>query len=84
MNEHVGSTTNGLGSASLACGILAAVLALLSPTPAVILGSLGVIFGAEARARVPHVARSQSLAGMALGGLGIVGGLAMIGAFFVV
>ncbi|MHC3473000.1 DUF4190 domain-containing protein [Streptomyces sp. 7R007] len=72
--------SNGMGTASLVLGIIAAVVFCLWPI-AIILGALALIFGFIARARAARGEATnpgQALAGIICGAAGIVLGLGMI------
>lgn len=82
-SPHMGqSRSNGIATASLVLGIIS-IIAFWAFGLGVLLGILAVIFGVMGRNRArdvpgtPHGGRAQ--AGLVLGILGIVGGLAFIG-----
>ncbi|MFD4624422.1 DUF4190 domain-containing protein [Streptomyces sp. NPDC058475] len=72
--------SNGMGTAALVLGILAAVVFCLWPL-AIVLGILGVIFGAIGRRKVRRGEATnpgQALAGIICGAVGIALGIAML------
>ncbi|MFF6998098.1 DUF4190 domain-containing protein [Streptomyces sp. NPDC008313] len=77
--------SNGMGTAGLVLGIVAAVVFCLWPL-AIVLGVLGVVFGALGRARARRGEATnggQALAGIICGAVGIALGAALLVMFFV-
>jgi hypothetical protein len=71
---------NGMGTAGLVLGILSAIVFCLWPL-AIVLGILGVIFGAIGRGKVSKgmaTNAGQALAGIICGAVGIVLGVGML------
>jgi len=72
--------SNGMGTAGLVLGILAAVVFCLWPL-AIVLGVLGVIFGAVGRRKARRgeaTNAGQALAGIICGAVGIALGIAVL------
>ncbi|MFJ7942065.1 DUF4190 domain-containing protein [Streptomyces sp. NPDC096354] len=73
--------SNGMGTAAMVLGILAVCLFCIYGIPSLILGALALIFGILGRKRVQRgeaTNSGQALAGIIMGSIGIVFGLAII------
>ncbi|WP_327370139.1 DUF4190 domain-containing protein [Streptomyces sp. NBC_01217] len=78
------SPANGLGTAAMVLGILAVALFCIYGIPSLILGALALIFGILGRKRVQRgeaTNSGQALAGIIMGSIGIVFGVAIISFF---
>ncbi|WP_418959405.1 DUF4190 domain-containing protein [Streptomyces tritici] len=75
---------NGMGTASMVLGILALCLFCFYGLPSIVLGALALIFGILGRKRVQRGEANnagQALAGIIMGSIGVVLGVAMIALF---
>ncbi|MFD4946361.1 DUF4190 domain-containing protein, partial [Streptomyces sp. NPDC058409] len=78
------SPSNGMGTAAMVLGILAICLFCIYGIPSLILGALALIFGILGRKRVQRgeaTNSGQALAGIIMGSIGIVFGVAIISFF---
>ncbi|MFD5063002.1 DUF4190 domain-containing protein [Streptomyces sp. NPDC058394] len=76
--------SNGMGTAAMVLGILAVCLFCIYGIPSLILGALALIFGILGRKRVQRgeaTNSGQALAGIIMGSIGMVLGVAIIGFF---
>ncbi|MFE7354706.1 DUF4190 domain-containing protein [Streptomyces sp. NPDC057543] len=76
--------SNGMGVAAMVLGILAVCLFCIYGIPSLILGALALIFGILGRKRAQRgeaTNNGQALAGIILGSIGLVIGVAIIGFF---
>ncbi|MFG2627290.1 DUF4190 domain-containing protein [Streptomyces sp. NPDC048473] len=76
--------SNGMGTAAMVLGILAVCLFCIYGIPSLILGALALIFGILGRKRVQRgeaTNSGQALAGIIMGSIGIVFGVAIISFF---
>ncbi|MFF1838541.1 DUF4190 domain-containing protein [Streptomyces sp. NPDC058231] len=74
--------SNGMGTAAMVLGILAICLFCIYGIPSLILGGLALVFGILGRKRAQRgeaTNSGQALAGIIMGSIGIVFGLAIIG-----